>query len=684
MMNTLFAAMSVFVVALSVPVVKANEPAPALMPWPAEIKMQSGRFRLDSGLRLAVDGQVSDRMAGAATRFLRRLDERTGLFLAQNRISTADRDSTAQIRLACHRPGRLELFEDESYRLTITPAGVELSAVTDIGILRGLETLLQCLAADQDGYYLPALQIDDAPRFPWRGLMLDVCRHFMPMEVIKRNLDGMAMMKMNVFHWHLSEDQGFRIECKTFPKLHEMGSDGFYFTHAQVREVIAYAADRGIRVIPEFDMPGHATSWFVGYPELASAPGPYEIVRSWGIMDPVMNPIREETYEFLDRFLAEMTALFPDDYFHIGGDENNGKQWNANPEIQAFMQAHGIPDNHALQMHFNNRILELLTKYGKKMVGWDEILHPGMPRNIVIQSWRGKEALIQAARQGYQSILSNGYYIDLMQPTDFHYLNDPLPADTPLTAEEAKRILGGEATSWAELVTPETVDSRIWPRTAAIAERLWSPATVQELDDLYRRLNRIDFLLETVGLTHRRNTELMLRRLADGGDIEPLRTLIDVVEPVKIYNRHRQGKTFTSYSPYTRAADAAHADQPVARNFRRLVQDFLQQRDRTQAEQIRLLLARWQANDAALQKTLHRSPISRDVAPLSKSLALIADHGLQAMDRLERGKHLTAKELDAARLDLQQAKQPAAECELMVVSAIEALVESAATKAKSR
>ncbi|MBN1541836.1 family 20 glycosylhydrolase [candidate division KSB1 bacterium] len=656
----------------------AQEAEPVLMPWPEKIEMHSGRYRIDSDLLVAVDGEVSGRLARAATRFLRRLDDRTGLFFAQDVITPDSRDSSAAVRLICDRTGQLELFEDESYRLIISPAGVELNAVTDIGILRGLETLLQCVAADEQGYYLPALRIHDAPRFPWRGLMLDVCRHFMPLEVIKRNLDGMAMIKMNVFHWHLSEDQGFRIESKTFPKLHEMGSDGFYFTHEQVKEVIAYAADRGIRVIPEFDMPGHATSWFVGYPELASAPGPYEIIRTWGIMDPVMNPMREETYEFLDRFLAEMTDLFPDDYFHIGGDENNGKQWDANLEIQAYMQEQGIADNHALQMYFNNRVLEMLNKYGKKMVGWDEILHPGMPKTIVIQSWRGKEALIRAAQEGYRSILSNGYYIDLIQPTDFHYSNDPLPADAPLTAEQAERILGGEATSWAELVTPETVDSRIWPRTAAIAERLWSPREVTDVDNMYRRLERISYLLESAGLTHLKNSDMMLRRLADGGDIRALRTLIDVLEPVKIYTRHRQGKTFTSYSPYTRAADAARPDQPTARKFRRLVADFLEQGDAAQAAEIRSHLQLWHDNDAALQETFGRSPIIRDVQPLSKNLALISEHGLQALDRLSRGKREQKKWLDKAMADLEEATKPAAECELMVVSAVRALVEAAA------
>src|SRR5678816_3175249 len=192
--------------------------------------------------------------------------------------------------------------------------------------------------------------------------MIDVARHFQTMEVLKRNLDGMAAVKMNVFHWHLSEDQGFRIESKKFPKLHQLGSDGNYFTQEQVKEIIAYARDRGIRVVPEFDIPGHSTSWLVGHPELGSAPGPYSIERRAGIFEPALDPTRDEVYKFLDTFLGEMAALFPDAYLHIGGDENEGKQWDRNPKIQAFMKEKGIKNNHALQAYFNTRLLKILQK----------------------------------------------------------------------------------------------------------------------------------------------------------------------------------------------------------------------------------------------------------------------------------------------------------------------------------
>ena len=239
--------------------------------------------------------------------------------------------------------------------------------------MRGLQTFLQLVQTTSAGFAVPAVSIEDSPRFPWRGLMIDVGRHFIPLDVLKRNLDGMAAVKLNVFHWHLSENQGFRIESKKFPKLQGMGSDGLYYTQDEVRDLIAYARERGIRVVPEFDMPGHATAWFVGYPELASGPGPYQIERKWGVFDPAMDPTREETYKFLDTFIGEMAALFPDQFFHIGGDEVNGKEWDANPKIQAFMRAHGLKDNNDLQAYFNQRVQKIVAKHGKD--------HAGLGRN---------------------------------------------------------------------------------------------------------------------------------------------------------------------------------------------------------------------------------------------------------------------------------------------------------------
>ena len=649
-----------------------------LMPVPMKVIQSEGKFRLSDSFKVAVKGKAGDRLYHGVTRSLRRLSKRTGLFFPQDVVTARSKVDTANLIITCKRPGRLVLHENESYRLIVTPERIELTAETDIGAIRGLETILQLVAADSISYFLPAVTIDDAPRFPWRGLLIDAGRHFMPVDVIKRNLDGMAAVKMNVLHWHLTEDQGFRVECKTYPKLHELGSDGFYYTHEQIRDIIAYAADRGIRVVPEFDIPGHTTSWFVGYPELASAPGPYKISRIWGIHDAVMDPTRDETYKFLNKFFKEMAKLFPDEYLHIGGDENNGKHWSANADIQAFMKKHNIPDNRALQSYFNRRVQKILTKYGKKMVGWDEIFQPGIPNDIVIQSWRGRKSLYESAKKGYQGILSNGYYIDLIQPTDYHYLNDPIPASAPLNEQEKKLILGGEATMWSEFVNAETVDSRIWPRTAAIAERLWSPGHVRDVVDMYRRLEIISSRLEDVGLTHEKNYLMMLRRLTNNNDISFLKTLVDVIEPVKIYTRGRQRK-YTSYSPLTRVVDAARPDAKTARLFRNWVDSVLIQgtNGNGYAQKVKNYLKTWKDNHTQLSRTIKRSPVLKEIETLSSDLAALADIGLKSFQFLESEQKADSTWVKNSLEVINNARTPRGQTELMIIPALEKLVKRA-------
>lgn len=651
-----------------------------LLPIPKSMTQSDEKFRLEANFSIALKGNYHERLCKNATRTLRRLSGRTGLFFTQDFITRENPGNadSAQLVITVKRPAEMKLYENESYRLIVKSDKILLDAETDIGALRGLETFLQLLGGDETGYYFPGVDIADAPRFPWRGLLMDVSRHFMPLDVVKRNLDGMAAVKMNVFHWHLSDDQGFRVECKKFPKLHEMGSDGLYYTQEQIREIIAHADNLGIRVIPEFDMPAHTTSWFVGYPELASALGPYTIERHWGIKDPVMDPTRKQTYHFLDKFLKEMSGLFPDEYFHIGGDENNGKQWNANEDIQNYMKKNSIKDNHALQSHFNHHILKILSKYGKRMIGWDEILQPDLPNTILIQSWRGHESLDNAAQQGYQGILSNGYYIDLMQPASFHYLNDPIPEDAPLTDEQKQNILGGEATSWAELVSPETVDSRIWPRTAAIAERLWSPQSAKDVEDMYHRLDGISFQLEELGLTHRKNYEMMLRRLTDDTDITALKTLVDLLEPVKIYERHHQGVTYTSFSPLTRVVDSARPESMTARRFAILIDSLIANPQMEGRAEIARMLTMWRNNHKLLKETIRISPILHEIETMSRDLSTISEIGLKAGDHYASGVKPSKEWIERSLEILEEAKKPRGQTELMIVAPIERLVKALA------
>jgi hexosaminidase len=604
-----------------------------------------------------------------------RLSGRTGFtFTSVTKID----DSQTTLLIDCAGPGRTipAVDEDETYQLDVSDRRARLTAPTVVGALRGLETFLQLVSADRDGFYLPAVTIRDQPRFKWRGLLIDVARHYQPIEVLKRNLDAMAAVKLNVFHWHLTENQGFRIESKKFPKLHQLGSDGLYYTQEQAREIIAYAAERGIRVVPEFDMPGHSTAWLVGYPELASLPGPYEIERGAGVFEPTLDPTREEVYKLLDSFIGEMAALFPDAYLHIGGDENEGKQWDRNPQIQAFMKEKGIKDNHALQAYFNQRMLKILQKHKKKMIGWDEILQPDLPRDVVIQSWRGPAALADAAKKGYDGILSNGYYIDLMYPASQHYLADPIPANSTLTADEAKHILGGEATMWGEFVSPETIDSRIWPRTAAIAERLWSKRDVTDIDDMYRRLAAVSIELEELGLTHERNRQVLLRRLAQTKDVQPLEALVAVVTPVKEYHRGQQ-RPSTMLSPLTGLVDAAQADSETARQFSTMVEALLSDAPHFRPEEVRRVLRQWRDAGPELNSIVERAPALTEARPLVDDLSAMATIGLEATSYLTGNVTPTIQWRDASLARLEQAAKPKAALEFAIVPSLRLLVIAA-------
>ena len=424
------------------------QPQLNLMPMPSAVQPGTGQLLIDRTFSVSVTGFHDASLERGVDRFVSELSRQTGMSLNHDAVKVAD--PTLLIHAEHRREEVQKVGEDESYELRVEQSGAKLTAPNPLGILHGLQTFLQLLETTGKGFAVPAVTIKDEPRFAWRGLLIDVSRHFIPLDVLKRNLDGMAAVKMNVMHWHLSDDQGFRVESKQFPKLHEMGSEGLFYTQDEIREFLAYAHDRGIRVLPEFDIPGHSRSWFVGYPELASGPGPYAL--GGGGIDPIMDPTQESTYKFLDKFIAEMAKLFPDAYFHIGGDEVDGKQWDANPQIQAFIHAHGMKNNQDLQAYFNERLQKILTKHHKITIGWDEILHPDLPKTIVVQSWRGQQSLAAAAKQGYSGLLSFGYYLDLMWPAARHYAVDPMSGDAAtLTPEEKTRILGGEAVSYTHL-----------------------------------------------------------------------------------------------------------------------------------------------------------------------------------------------------------------------------------------
>ncbi len=647
-----------------------------LMPMPAHVEAGKGQFLIDESFGIALEGYSEPRLVSAKQRFLYRLEQETGIPLA--RSPQSGRASFVIKTRGASDPVQ-QLGEDESYHLEVTPTQVQLSAPNPLGVLHGLQTFLQLVRITPQGFSAPAVTIDDQPRFPWRGLMIDVGRHFMPVSVIERNLDGMEAVKLNVFHWHLSDDQGFRVESKRFPRLQEQGSDGLYYTQKQIAEVIDYARDRGIRVVPEFDMPCHTTSWFVGYPQLASGKGPYQIATQWGILDAAMNPARESTYQFLDRFLGEMTALFPDRYFHVGGDECDGKEWDANPQIQAFMHAHGLMDNAALQLYFSSRIQKLVASHHKVMEGWDEVLQADTPRDVVIQSWRGDKDLALAARQGNRALLSNGYYIDLNQSAAQHYLVDPMSGDAAsLTPEQQARILGGEATMWSEFVTPENIDSRIWPRTAAIAERLWSPRQVRDVDSMYQRLAIVSQKLQYEGLKHLSSTNIMLQRMSGEVDPEPLKVLASVVQPPEGYAREEL-RSYNTSSALNRLVDAVPPESNTAREFNGLAKLIVAgNATPEQWQDARNWLELWRDNDAKLQPSLGRSEITAELIPVSQTLSQVAVIGLEALDDLQNHRVASSAAVEKNLEFLKVAEKPQAVLLDMVAPSAELLVQATA------
>jgi hexosaminidase len=634
-----------------------------LMPMPERVTPAAGAMKIDSSFRVATTGYTDARLEGAIKRFTLRLAQQTGLPIP----SPQPPAPSPRLVVGCQSrgPDYPTLGEDESYQLDISPTGARLTAHTVTGVLRGLETFLQLVRPGPDGFEAPAVRIEDQPRFPWRGLMLDVARHWMPVAVVERNLNAMAAVKLNVFHWHLSDDQGFRVESKRYPKLQEDGSDGQFYTQAEVREVVAYARDRGIRVVPEFDIPGHTTAWFAGYPELASTPGPYRIERKWGVFRPTMDPTREETYVFLDGLIGEMAALFPDPFFHIGGDEVVGTQWRQSSSIQSFARAHGFTSNQALQAYFNRRVEKLLKKHGKTMVGWDEVLAGELAPETVIQSWRGPASLAEAAAKGYRSLLSFGYYLDHLEPASVAYANDPLAgAAATLNPSQAARILGGEACMWTEYVNAETVDSRIWPTMAAIAERFWSPAAVKDAGSMYARLPIVSRWLEWTGLQHRSN-RILLERLTGGQPVGALRLLADASEALGIDGR-RGARAYSSLVPLNRFVDAV---PPESELVRRLVGQA-----NAPTSELRRTLSQWAAIDSWLRPLATNNSFITELLPLAANLSTTGNIGLRALEFLDNNQAPPPGWVEEQNRELDGLEKPVAEVRLAAVRVVRRLL----------
>ena len=656
-----------------------------VMPVPRQVVRRSGSFSIDAGFTFIFRGYTEPRLERARDRFMATLGRKTGIL----RWSPAA-NGTAEFVVEVQGPSApiQQVGEDESYHLEVSPAIVRLRAANPLGVLRGLQTFLQAIHPTPSGFCVDSMDVDDSPRFPWRGLMIDAGRHFIPSAIIKQNLDAMEAVKLNVLHWHVSEDQGFRIESKVLPKLQGMGSDGMYYTQDQVREIVAYARDRGIRVYPEFEMPSHAGSLYVGYPELADGTGPYHLKRKFGekwgrprkaAEDSSMNPTLESTYTFFDQLVTEMATLFPDPYWHIGGDSEDAMtEWKTNPRILQYMQAKGMKDTTELQAYFTKRLAKILASHNKIPIGWDEVLQANTSPAIVIQSWRGLDSLATAARSGHKAILSWGYYLDLNEPASRHYVVDPLskPVDA-LSEQQQQLILGGETAMWTEYVSPETIEGRIWPRAAAVAERLWSPADVNDVQNMYARLATLSRYLGAIGIPFLGDRERLYQRMVGDADDSSLKVLASVVEPPRGFPREGD-REYDVYTPLNHLSDTIPAESDIARRFRDIAKkivDGTATREEWDEERAELVLLR--DNDDRLEPLLRTSAITEELEAVSKNQSKAASIGLAALDAIEKHRKLDPATIQSDESALSTYQAVNAELTPMTVPGIRTLVDGA-------
>jgi hexosaminidase len=484
---------------------------PPLLPMPASVVSGTGSYALD-GRGLAVGGDRSDPGIVAALDRLQDLVARSG---------------GPSIGPTFNAPGSIRFSRDasipgaEAYRIDVGPNGITVRASGDAGLFYGGETLWQLIASAKDGR-IAAVRIDDKPAFVWRGIMLDSVRHFQPVTYIEQLLDRMAAEKLNVFHWHLSDDQGWRLPVDRYPRLTEIGAwripagaeghdpktgtpvrYGGFYTKAEISHVVAYAAARHITIVPEIDMPGHATAMVAAYPALASTPTPPTAPSSdWGVLPNLLNT-DDTTFAFIDTVLDEVMQLFPGRYIHVGGDEAPKDQWKADPRAQARIKALGLKDENALQGWFTARIGAYLEKHGRHLIGWDEILEGGVSPDATVMSWRGMDGALTAARAGHDTVLAPMpvLYLDNRQSdaadeppgrgeiADWKRLYEFETAPPSLTPNERRHILGLQANLWTEHVrTTDYADRMLWPRAAIVAELGWSPTSTRDWASFDRRL----------------------------------------------------------------------------------------------------------------------------------------------------------------------------------------------------
>lgn len=497
--------------------------AQSVIPMPKEMVMGEGFWDVSADTRI---NYSNDALTRTVSLFNNYLDGRFGVTLKKG----SKRKNTIYLLVDKKMPS-------EAYSLVVNDKGVTIKG-SEAGIFYGIQTLQQLLVDKGNGcIQLPYIMINDEPRFGYRGLMLDVARYFYSVEYVKEYIDLMARYKINRFHWHLTEDAGWRIEIKKYPELTKIGAwrnstqwghnpteqdripHGGFYTQEQIKEIIQYAADRYITIVPEIDLPGHTMSVLATYPELSCTGGPFRIPETWGIKEEVLCLGNDETYRFVEDVLSEVIDLFPGEYIHIGGDEAPKRRWKECPKCQRRIKENKLKDEHELQSYFIHHLDEFVTGKGRKIIGWDEILEGGLAPNAAVMSWRGENGGIAAAEMGHKVVMApNNYmYIDYYQSED--YTNEPLnigglvtlehiysyePYTPKLTKEQCGYIMGVQANVWGEFIHhPDKVNYMAYPRAMALSEIGWSPAEKKNYADFRERLAGCLAELDRQGVTFR-------------------------------------------------------------------------------------------------------------------------------------------------------------------------------------
>ncbi|WP_338332214.1 family 20 glycosylhydrolase [Acetobacter sp. LMG 32666] len=661
---------------------------PLVMPAPAVLQTSGAAFALPQSLSVRWDSPPTPLLLRALERLRIRLGILAGRPINFTQPPPQQGAFVLNIRTA-KDPAFPGPAMREGYTLDVAPTGITLTTQGPAGVLHGLTSLSQLVRQERDGPVLAQAHIEDTPRFAWRGLMLDTSRHFMPLPDLLRQLDAMEMLKLNVLHIHLSDGAAFRVESKAFPRLHTIGSHGQYYTQEQIRQLVREATDRGIRVVPEFDTPGHSYAMLLAYPRYA-ANAPLNTTDRAEINRAALDPTNPATLGFVNAVYAEMAALFPDPVFHIGGDEVVARQWAQSPHIAAYMKQHHVASVAALQADYTRHVAHALRLRGKTVMGWDEVQEADIPPDTIIESWRGPAHTAQATAAGHDTVISGPYYLDRLLPALAYYTTDPLdmrkdaaearaaaqttgptppdapppPASTdkpedapppPLTDAQKNHVLGAETALWAEVVSPDMLDARVWPRAAALAERFWSAPERCNATTLYPRLAIMADRLDLLGLQARANTQRMLERLAPG-ETEAASVLLQAVSPVRNYAhnheflqiRHKQTATLQQLGT---PADIASPDSFDAETFNAEAQAFIAGHTELRHD-LETMLTRWANNDSAFAQAAAHNAGLTPALPASAQLARLARAGLAAL-----GEGHTLNWRENARTALADAKK---------------------------